>query len=293
MEVFGMPVQALMAQLMLGLVNGCFYAVLSLGLAIIFGMLNVINFTHGAMFMLGALLSWAGLHYYDINYWIMLLLAPVIVGLLGVFIEVFFLRKIYKLDYLYGLLLTLGLTLIIEGAVRSIYGVSGKPYGPAPVSGVTDLGFIMIPNYRLWVIVASLSVCAATWFLIERTRLGSYLRAATENPKLVETFGINVPIMVSLTFGFGVALAAFAGVLAAPIMQVSALTGQNILVIVFAVVVIGGMGSIIGTVVTGIGLGLVEALTKVYYSEASSIVMFLVMVLVLLVRPNGLFGGIK
>lgn len=293
MEVFGMPVQALMAQLMLGLVNGCFYAVLSLGLAIIFGMLNVINFTHGAMFMLGALLSWAGLHYYDINYWIMLLLAPVIVGLLGVFIEVFFLRKIYKLDYLYGLLLTLGLTLIIEGAVRSIYGVSGKPYGPAPVSGVTDLGFIMIPNYRLWVIVASLSVCAATWFLIERTRLGSYLRAATENPKLVETFGINVPIMVSLTFGFGVALAAFAGVLAAPIMQVSALTGQNILVIVFAVVVIGGMGSIIGTVVTGISLGLVEALTKVYYSEASSIVMFLVMVLVLLVRPNGLFGGIK
>jgi len=291
MDIFGVPVQALMAQLMIGLVNGCFYAVLSLGLAVIFGMLHVINFTHGAMFMLGALLSWAGLYYFELNYWVMLLLAPLVVGVFGIVLERLFLKRIYKLDYLYGLLLTLGLTLIIEGAVRSIYGVSGKPYGPAPISGVTDLGFLMIPNYRLWVIVASLLVCAATWYTIERTRLGAYLRAATENPKLVEAFGINVPVLVSLTFGFGVALAAFAGVLAAPIMQVSALTGQTMIVIVFAVVVIGGMGSIAGTVVTGIGLGLVEALTKVYYPEASSMVMFLVMVLVLLVRPNGLFGG--
>ena len=265
MDIFGVPVQALMAQLMIGLVNGCFYAVLSLGLAVIFGMLHVINFTHGAMFMLGALLSWAGLYYFELNYWVMLFLAPLVVGVFGIVLERLFLKRIYKLDYLYGLLLTLGLTLIIEGAVRSVYGVSGKPYGPAPISGVTDLGFLMIPNYRLWVIVASLLVCAATWYTIERTRLGAYLRA----------------------------LAAFAGVLAAPIMQVSALTGQTMIVIVFAVVVIGGMGSIAGTVVTGIGLGLVEALTKVYYPEASSMVMFLVMVLVLLVRPNGLFGGVE
>ena len=266
MDIFGVPVQALMAQLMIGLVNGCFYAVLSLGLAVIFGMLHVINFTHGAMFMLGALLSWAGLYYFELNYWVMLFLAPLVVGVFGIVLERLFLKRIYKLDYLYGLLLTLGLTL---------------------------MGFLMIPNYRLWVIVASLLVCAATWYTIERTRLGAYLRAATENPKLVEAFGINVPVLVSLTFGFGVALAAFAGVLAAPIMQVSALTGQTMIVIVFAVVVIGGMGSIAGTVVTGIGLGLVEALTKVYYPEASSMVMFLVMVLVLLVRPNGLFGGVE
>ena len=291
MELFGVPLTALMAQLMIGLVNGCFYAVLSLGLAVIFGMLHVINFTHGAMFMLGALFSWAGLHYFNINYWIMLALAPLLVGLFGIVLERLFLKRIYHLDYLYGLLLTLGLTLIIEGAVRSGFGVSGRPYGPAPIPGVTNLGFLIIPNYRLWVIVASLLVCAATWFVIERTRLGSYLRAATENPKLVEAFGINVPMMVSLTFGFGVALAAFAGVLAAPVMQVSALTGQTMIVIVFAVVVIGGMGSILGTVVTGIGLGLVEGLTKVFYPEASSMVMFLVMVLVLMIRPHGLFGG--
>lgn len=291
MEIFGVPITALMAQLMIGLVNGCFYAVLSLGLAVIFGMLHVINFTHGAMFVLGAVLSWAGLHYFSINYWVMLFLAPLVVGLFGILLERLFLKRIYHLDYLYGLLLTLGLTLIIEGAIRSAFGVSGRPYGPPPISGITSLGFLMIPNYRLWVIVASLLVCAATWFVIERTRLGSYLRAATENPKLVEAFGINVPMMVSLTFGFGVALAAFAGVLAAPVMQVSALTGQTMIVIVFAVVVIGGMGSILGTVVTGVGLGLVEALTKVYYPEASSMVMFLVMVLVLMIRPHGLFGG--
>lgn len=290
MDIFGVPLMALMAQLMMGLVNGCFYAVLSLGLAVIFGMLHVINFTHGAMFMLGAILSWAGLHYFDLNYWAMLVLAPLVVGALGIVLERLFLRRIYRLDYLYGLLLTLGLTLVIEGSVRSVYGVSGKPYGAAPISGVTDLGFLMIPNYRLWVIVASLLVCGATWYVIERTRLGAYLRAATENPKLVESFGINVPMMVSLTFGFGVALAAFAGVLAAPIMQISPLAGQSIIVIVFAVVVIGGMGSIVGTVVTGIGLGLIEALTKVYYPEASAMVMFVVMVLVLLVKPQGLFG---
>lgn len=291
MDIFGVPITALLAQLMIGLVNGCFYAVLSLGLAVIFGMLHVINFTHGAMFVLGALFSWAGLYYFDINYWVMLALAPLIVGVFGIVLERLFLRRIYHLDYLYGLLLTLGLTLIIEGAARSAFGVSGRPYGPPPISGITNLSFLMIPNYRLWVIIASLLVCAATWFVIERTRLGSYLRAATENPKLVEAFGINVPMMVSLTFGFGVALAAFAGALAAPVMQVSALTGQTMIVIVFAVVVIGGMGSILGTVVTGVCLGLVEALTKVYYPEASSMVMFLVMVLVLMVRPHGLFGG--
>lgn len=290
MDIFGVPMPALMAQLMMGLVNGCFYAVLSLGLAVIFGMLHVINFTHGAMFMLGAVLSWVGLHHLGINYWLALIIAPLLIGALGMVMERLLLRRIYRLDYLYGLLLTLGLSLVIEGGVRSVYGVSGKPYGPPPIGGVTDLGFLMIPNYRLWVIVASLSVCAATWYVIERTRLGAYLRAATENPRLVEAFGVNVPMMVSLTFGFGVALAAFAGVLAAPIMQISPLAGQSVIVIVFAVVVIGGMGSIVGTVVTGVALGLIEALTKVYYPEASAMVMFLVMVVVLLAKPNGLFG---
>ena len=287
-------IPALLSQLLLGLVNGSFYAILSLGLAVIFGLLNVINFAHGALFMMGAILSWMAMEYLGINYWVMLLVAPIVVGLFGVLIERFLLRWIYKLDHLYGLLLTLGLTLLIEGAFRSVYGVSGLSYdAPDALSGATDVGFMVLPNYRAWVVVASLVICFATWFVIEKTRLGAYLRAGTENPRLVEAFGVNVPLMITLTYAFGCALAAFAGVLAAPVIQVSPLMGQNLIIVVFAVVVIGGMGSIMGAILTGLGLGIVEGLAKVIYPEASSTVVFLIMVIVLLIRPAGLFGKEK
>ena len=284
----------MMSQLLLGLVNGSFYAMLSLGLAVIFGLLNVINFSHGAMYMMGAFLAWMGLSYFDINYWAMLVIAPLLVGLFGIVIEKTMLRWLYKLDHLYGLLLTFGITLIMEGVFRSFYGVSGQPYAvPEALAGATDLGFMILPNYRAWVVIASLSVCLATWFVIEKTKLGAYLRAGTENPKLVEAFGINVPLMVTLTFGFGVALAGFAGVLAAPIIQVSPLMGSNLIIVVFAVVVIGGMGSIMGSILTGLGLGVIEGLTRVFYPEGSATVVFVVMVIVLLLRPAGLFGKEK
>jgi branched-chain amino acid transport system permease protein len=292
--VFGFPVQALLSQLLLGLVNGSFYAILSLGLAVIFGLLNVINFAHGALFMVGAVFSWMAMSYLGIGYWAMLAMAQLVVGLLGVLIERLFLRWIYKLDHLYGLLLTLGLTLLIEGAFRSVYGVSGLSYDtPAALASASDLGFMVLPNYRAWVVVASLAVCFATWYAIEKTRLGAYLRAGTENPRLVEAFGVNVPLMITLTYAFGCGLAAFAGVLAAPVMQVSPLMGQNLIIVVFAVVVIGGMGSIMGAILTGLGLGVIEGLTKVFYPEASSSVVFVIMVIVLLVRPAGLFGKEK
>jgi len=284
----------MLSQLLLGLVNGSFYAMLSLGLAVIFGLLNVINFAHGALFMLGAVLTWMGLSYLELPYWVMLVVSPLAIGLVGVVIERTMLRFIYKLDHLYGLLLTLGVTLVIEGVFRAIYGVSGLPYSaPEALQGATDLGFMVLPNYRAWVVVASLTVCFATWFMIEKTKLGAYLRAGTENPKLVEAFGVNVPLMVTLTYGFGVALAAFAGVLAAPVIQISPLMGQSMIITVFAVVVIGGMGSILGSIVTGLGLGVIEGLTKVFYPQASSTVVFVIMVLVLLVRPAGLFGKEK
>ena len=284
----------LLSQLLLGLVNGSFYAILSLGLAVIFGLLNVINFAHGALFMMGAVLTWMAMTYWNVSYWVMLVVAPVIVGVFGILIERFLLRWIYKLDHLYGLLLTLGLTLLIEGAFRSFYGVSGLAYDtPESLEGAMNLGFMMLPKYRVWVVVASLIVCFSTWFVIEKTRLGAYLRAGTENPRLVEAFGINVPLMVTLTYAFGVALAAFAGVLAAPVYQVTPLMGQNLIIVVFAVVVIGGMGSIMGSILTGLGLGVIEGFTKVFYPEASSTVVFLIMVLVLLVRPAGLFGKEK
>ncbi|OEZ49482.1 high-affinity branched-chain amino acid transport system permease protein LivH [Janthinobacterium sp. MP5059B] len=284
----------MMSQLLLGLVNGSFYAMLSLGLAVIFGLLNVINFSHGAMYMMGAFLAWMGLSYFDISYWAMLVIAPILVGLVGILIEKTMLRWLYKLDHLYGLLLTFGITLIMEGVFRSFYGVSGQPYAvPEALAGATDLGFMILPNYRAWVVIASLTVCLATWFFIEKTKLGAYLRAGTENPKLVEAFGINVPLMVTLTFGFGVALAGFAGVLAAPIIQVSPLMGSNLIIVVFAVVVIGGMGSIMGSILTGLGLGVIEGLTRVFYPEGSATVVFVVMVIVLLLRPAGLFGKEK
>lgn len=293
-EIFGIPIQAFMGQLMLGLVNGSFYAMLSLGLAVIFGMLNIINFAHGALYMAGAMLAWMGLNYFGIGYWWSLLLAPLGVGLFGIVIERSMLRWLYKLDHLYGLLLTFGLALILEGLFRDLYGVSGLPYSiPEEFAGAYNLGFMFLPKYRAWVIAASLLVCFATWFVIEKTPLGAYLRAATENPRLTQAFGINVPLMVMLTYGFGVALAGFAGVLAAPAMQVSPLMGSNLIIVVFAVVVIGGMGSILGSIVTGLGLGVIEGLTKVFYPEASSTVVFIIMAIVLLVRPAGLFGREK
>jgi len=294
MEIFGRPLPMLMSQLLLGLVNGSFYAMLSLGLAVIFGLLNVINFAHGALYMMGAFLAWIGMTYFGLSYWSMLVLAPLIVGVLGVVIEKTMLRWLYKLDHLYGLLLTFGLTLLIEGGFRSFYGVSGQPFEtPEALQGATDLGFMVMPNYRAWVVVASLVVCLATWFVIEKTKLGAYLRAGTENPKLVEAFGVNVPLMVTLTYGFGVALAGFAGVLAAPIQQVTPLMGANLIIVVFAVVVIGGMGSILGSIVTGLALGVIEGLTKVFYPEFANTVVFLVMVIILLLRPAGLFGKEK
>lgn len=294
MELFGVPLPALLSQLLLGLVNGSFYAVLSLGLAVIFGLLNIINFAHGALFMLGAVLAWMGMSYIGLNYWMMLILSPLVTGLLGVVLERTMLRHLYRFDHLYGLLLTLGFCLLIEGLLRSVYGVSGLPYPtPDALSGATNLGFMVLPNYRAWVVLASLVVCFATWYMIEKTRLGAYLRAGTENPRIVEAFGINVPLLVTLTYAFGVGLAAFAGVLAAPVMQVSPLMGQNLIITVFAVVVIGGMGSILGSIFTGLGLGVFEGLTKVFYPEASATVVFAAMVCVLLIRPAGLFGKEK
>jgi branched-chain amino acid transport system permease protein len=291
MEILGVPLPALAGQLLLGLVNGSFYAVLSLGLAVIFGLLNVINFSHGAFYMLGALLAWIGLDKLGIDYWLMLVCAPLLVGAVGMLLERTMLRRLYRLDHLYGLLLTFGITLVVEGLLRSLYGVSGQPYAvPAALQGATDLGVMLIPSYRLWVVFASLCICAATWFVIERTSIGALLRAGTENPRLVAAFGVNVPLMVTLTYGFGVALAALAGVLAAPIVQVSPLMGSNLIIVVFAVVVIGGMGSIAGAVLTGLALGVIEGLAKVFYPELSSTVVFIVMAFVLLVRPNGLFG---
>ncbi|HNZ91573.1 MAG TPA: branched-chain amino acid ABC transporter permease [Acidovorax sp.] len=294
MEIFGVSLPGLLSQLLLGLVNGSFYAILSLGLAVIFGLLNVINFAHGALFMMGAVITWMAMNYFGINYWLMLVLAPLVVGVFGVVIERLLLRWIYKLDHLYGLLLTLGLTLLIEGVFRSVYGVSGLGYDtPELLEGATNLGFMMMPNYRAWVVVASITVCIGTWYVIEKTKLGAYLRAGTENPRLVEAFGVNVPLMITLTYAFGAALAAFAGVLAAPVYQVSPLMGQNLIIVVFAVVVIGGMGSIMGSILTGLGLGIVEGFTKVFYPEASSTVVFVIMVIVLLIRPAGLFGKEK
>ena len=291
MEIFGIPHQAFLGQLLLGLVNGAFYAMLSLGLAVIFGLLDVVNFAHGALYMLGAFAAWIMLDKWGINYWFALFLAPLIVGALGVVIERLFLKRLYGLDPLYGLLLTFGLALIFEGVLRDQYGVSGQDY-PVPelLSGATNLGFMVLPNYRAWVVLVSLVVCLGTWYLIERTRLGAYLRAGTENAALVQAFGINVPLMVMLTYGAGAALAGLAGVLAAPIIQVNPLMGSNLIIVVFAVVVIGGMGSIMGSILTGLGLGIVEGLTRVFYPEASSIVVFVIMVIVLMFRPAGLFG---
>ena len=290
----GVPLPALLGQLLLGLVNGSFYAMLSLGLAVIFGMLNIINFAHGALYMMGAFLAWMGLEYFGVNYWAMLLIAPLIVGVFGLVIERLLLQWLYKLDHLYGLLLTFGLTLVIEGVFRSFFGVGGQPYSaPEALQGATNLGFMILPNYRAWVVVASLVVCLGVWVLIEKTSLGATLRAGTENPKLVQAFGVNVPRLVTLTYAGGVALAGFAGVLAAPILQVNSLMGSNLIIVVFAVVVIGGMGSILGSILTGLGLGVVEGLTKVFYPEASNTVVFVIMAVVLLVRPAGLFGKEK
>jgi branched-chain amino acid transport system permease protein len=291
MELFGIPVPVLLAQLLLGLVNGCFYAMMSLGLAIIFGLLNVINLSHGALYMVGAFVTWMGLNYFGINYWAMLFLAPLIVAALGILIEKTMLKRLYRLDHMYGLLFMIGLSNFLEGLMRSFYGVSGKSYSaPAALGGASDLGFMVLPNYRAWVVVVSLAVCFATWFIIERTRLGAYLRAGTENPRLVEAFGVNVPRMITLTYGFGVALAGFAGVLAAPVYQVSPMMGANLIVVVFAVVVIGGLSSILGSIVAGVALGLVESLAGVFYPEASATVVFVIMAIVLVLRPAGLFG---
>src|SRR5436309_848828 len=288
-ELIGIPPQALFGQLLLGLINGAFYAMLSLGLAVIFGMLNVINFTHGAQYMMGAFAAWLLLGILDIPFWAALVLAPLIVGLFGVVIERLLLKRIYHLDHLYGFLLTFGLALVIEGLFQWKWGSSGAPY-PAPITGGTNLGFMIMPTYRLFVVVAALVICLATWYGIERTKLGAYLRAATENPTLVRAFGINVPRLITLTYGFGVALAALAGVMAAPIYNVSPQMGANLIIVVFAVVVIGGMGSILGAIITGFGLGLIEGLTKVFFPEASNTVIFIVMAIVLLIRPAGLFG---
>ena len=294
MELFGIPTQALFGQLLIGLINGAFYAMLSLGLAVIFGLLNVINFTHGAQYMMGAFCAWFLLEKWGVGYWWSLLLAPLTIGLTGVVIERTMLSRLYKLDHLYGLLLTFGLALVFQGLFTNYYGSSGQPYRlPEEFAGAFNLGFMFLPKYRAWVIVASVLVCASTWFVIERTKLGSYLRAATENPALVQAFGINVPRMITLTYGFGVALAALAGVMAAPIYQVNPQMGANLIIVVFAVVVIGGMGSILGAIITGFGLGVVEGLTKVFYPEASNTVIFVIMVIVLLIKPAGLFGKEK
>jgi branched-chain amino acid transport system permease protein len=293
-DIFGIPIQAFLGQLLLGLVNGSFYAMLSLGLAVIFGLLGIVNFAHGALYMIGAYVAWLSLEKFGLNYWAALIVAPLVVGALGVVIERTLLRHLYKLDPIYGLLLTFGLALIAEGLFREEFGVSGQSY-PVPelLQGATNLGFMVLPNYRAWVVLASLLVCLGTWILIEKTKLGATLRAGTENPALVQAFGINVPLMVMFTYAGGAALAAIAGVLAAPIIQVTPLMGSNLIIIVFAVVVIGGMGSILGSILTGLALGLIEGLTKVFYPEASSIVVFVIMAIVLMIRPAGLFGKEK
>jgi branched-chain amino acid transport system permease protein len=284
-------IQVLSGQLLIGLINGSFYALLSLGLAIIFGLLNVVNFAHGAQYMLGAFVAWMALQYCGVGYWWALVLAPLVVGLLGMVFERFCLRRLYGLDPLYGLLLTFGLALVLEGLFQNAFGISGNSYPvPAALQGGTNLGFMYLPRYRAWVVLVSTTVCFASWFVIEKTRLGAYLRAGTENGALLQAFGVNVPLMFSLTYGFGAALAAFAGVMAAPIYQVTPLMGSSVIMVVFAVVVIGGMGSIVGSIVTGLGLGLVEGLTKFLYPPASDVVVFVVMALVLLLRPAGLFG---
>jgi branched-chain amino acid transport system permease protein len=291
MEIFGIPTQALFGQLLIGLINGSFYALLSLGLAVIFGLLNIINFTHGAQYMMGAFCAYFLLASLGVGYWWALAIVPLVVGALGIVIERLMLSRLYRLDHLYGLLLTFGLALIIQGLFRQQYGTSGIPYAmPGELAGGRNLGFMFLPNYRAWVIVASLATCLATWFVIEKTKLGSYLRAATENPDLVRAFGVNVPRMITLTYGFGVALAAFAGVMAGPIYQVNPLMGADLIIVVFAVVVIGGMGSIMGSIVTGFALGVIEGLTKVFYPEASNTVIFIIMAIVLMIKPAGLFG---
>ena len=291
-EIFGKPLPVIMGQLLIGLINGSFYALLSLGLAVIFGLLNIINFTHGAQYMMGAFAAYFLLNKLGLNYWWALVLAPLAVGASGVVIERLMLSRLYKLDHLYGLLLTFGIALIIQGGFRHEFGSAGLPYSiPAQLEGGQNLGFMFLPNYRAWVIFASLVVCLGTWFVIERTKLGAYLRAATENPAMVQAFGINVPRMITLTYGFGVALAGLAGVMAAPIYQVNPLMGADTIIVVFAVVVIGGMGSIMGAVVTGFGLGVIEGLTKVFYPEASNTVIFVIMAIVLMIRPQGLFGS--
>ncbi|MBA98170.1 MAG: branched-chain amino acid ABC transporter permease [Sulfitobacter sp.] len=290
-ELLGIPPQVLMGQLLLGLINGSFYAVLSLGLAVIFGLLNIINFAHGALYMAGAFVAWMLLNYLGIGYWPALILAPLVVGTLGVILERTMLSRLYHLDHLYGLLLTFGLALIIQGLFRNYYGISGLAYQiPDVLSGGQNLGFMFLPNYRAWVVVASIVVCLGTWFMIEKTRLGAYLRAATENPTLVGAFGVNVPLMIMMTYGFGVALAGFAGVLAAPIYSVNPIMGEQLIIVVFAVVVIGGMGSIMGAIITGYVLGIVEGLTRVIYPEGSAVVIFVIMAIVLMIKPEGLFG---
>ncbi len=290
-DIFGIPIQVILGQLLLGLVNGSFYAMLSLGLAVIFGLLGVVNFAHGAFYMLGAYATWVLLDVFGLGYWWALLLSPLAIGLIGIILERLFLRHLYKVDPLYGLLLTFGLSLIAEGVLREVFGSSGQTY-PVPelLQGTMDVGFMNLPIYRVWVIVSSLTICFFTWYLIERTRLGATLRAATENPKLVQAFGINVPIIVMFTYAGGVALAALAGVLSAPVIQVSPLMGSSLVIVVFAVVVIGGMGSIMGSILSGVGLGIIEGFTKVLYPEASNIVVFFIMAIVLCWRPAGLFG---
>jgi branched-chain amino acid transport system permease protein len=293
-EIFGIPLQALLGQLMLGLVNGSFYAMLSLGLAVIFGLLGVVNFAHGALYMIGAYVAWFAMDRWGVGYWWALLLGPLVVGLFGALLERTLLKRLYKLDPLYGLLLTFGLALIFQGVFQQYYGSSGQDYSsPDALQGATNLGFMVLPNYRAWVVLASLVVCFGTWFMIERTQLGALLRAGTENPSLVQAFGVNVPLMVTLTYAFGAALAGLAGVLAAPVVQVNPLMGANLIIVVFAVVVIGGMGSIMGSIITGLALGLVEGLTRVFYPQASSIVVFVIMAIVLMIRPAGLFGKEK
>ena len=294
MDIFGIPLQAFLGQLMLGLVNGSFYAMLSLGLAVIFGLLGIVNFAHGALYMMGAYAAWFSLEKFGLGFWAALVIAPLVVGALGVLVERTMLKQLYKIDPIYGLLLTFGLALIAEGIFRDQFGVSGQQYPvPEALQGATNLGFMVLPNYRAFVIVASLVICLGTWFVIERTRLGATLRAGTENPALVQAFGINVPLMVMLTYGAGAGLAALAGVLAAPVIQITPLMGSNLIIVVFAVVVIGGMGSILGSILTGLALGLIEGLTKVFYPEASSIVVFVIMAIVLVIRPAGLFGKEK
>jgi branched-chain amino acid transport system permease protein len=289
--IFGIPTQALFGQLLIGLINGAFYAMLSLGLSVIFGLLNIINFAHGAQYMMGAFVAYFALQWAGLGYWPSLLIAPLVVGVFGVVLERTMLKRLYHLDHLYGLLLTFGVALVVQGIFRNEFGSSGRPYAAPPqLSGGYNLGFMFLPTYRGWVVVFSLAICLATWYVIERTKLGAYLRAGTENPALVQAFGINVPRMITLTYGFGVGLAALAGVLAAPIYQVNPLMGADLIIVVFAVVVIGGLGSILGSIVTGFGLGVVEGFTKVFYPEASNTVIFVIMAVVLLVRPSGLFG---